>query len=92
MFSFLGMDSDRDDIAETRCMLCDKRITKVREYQLVVVGPTDDEDREKHEAGRWYSAGAIICHWTCVDAHSDEDLDALVRSLKVMESESPDPQ
>lgn len=50
---------------------------------LVAVGPPDDDDeaRQRHEAGRWYTAAATVLHEPCVDELGDDALDSLVAQL-----------
>lgn len=49
------------------CQLCDDLLGNGLPLQLLVLGPEDPEDREKHAAGRWYSARAIALHADCLN-------------------------
>lgn len=48
---------------------------------LVALGPDDDETRERHEAGRWYSALAIVVHTKCVRGMDDAELEQACTEL-----------
>jgi hypothetical protein len=49
--------------------------------QLLIVGPSDEIDRELHDAGRWYSAGAVVVHEQCLVRLDDNAVESLVKSL-----------
>ena len=48
------------------CPACGECLGDGTPVQLLTIGPTDDEDREKHRAGRWYSAFALLFHADCL--------------------------
>jgi hypothetical protein len=53
--------------ASTPCPACAQPLGDGTPVQLLALGPADDaEDREKHAAGRWYSAVALVVHATCL--------------------------
>jgi hypothetical protein len=86
---FEPVGDERPDIAAMECVICFENIGTKRGYQLLVVGPTDDEDRKKHDEGRWYSAGATLTHEDCLRGMGDAGLNFLANELRVV---SPDPQ
>lgn len=47
------------------CPECLDQMGIERRTRLLIIGPTDEDDRLKHEAGRWYSAGAVLLHEDC---------------------------
>lgn len=81
------------DNALALCPICEHLIGDKKPYQLIVIGPTDDEDREKHNAEEWYPAGALIGHKACVATRTGAGLDELASQFVVMkESEPPSPR
>lgn len=69
---------------EHPCPACGNPVGTTTPVQLVIVGPTDAEDRERHYEGRWYTAGAVVVHQSCADAIDDDELDRLVDYLVVI--------
>lgn len=65
----------------TACPACRKPIMVGQPWQLLAVGPTDAESAARHDAGRWYSAGATLCHRGCLDGLPDAALTDLADSL-----------
>lgn len=63
------------------CVQCSHLLGNGEEIQLVAVGPVDDDERERHNADRWYNAGAVALHRRDVDTMSDAELDALCAEL-----------
>lgn len=55
--------------------------------QLLVIGPdpNDDEAHERHNAGRWYTALALIVHATCLRSATDEELDKIAGEVELTE-------
>lgn len=68
------------------CPGCDQLIGTRLPAVLVAVGPADDGDREDHDAGRWYSAGAALFHEPCADIHGEAGLDRVVSELAIRDS------
>lgn len=70
--------------AHVPCPSCGTAVGSVVPVQLIAVGPTDDEDRVRHEELRWYNAGAVVAHKGCVDALSESDVERLVSGLELV--------
>lgn len=66
-------------------VLCGAPIGTEEPVQLLVVGPdnNNDEDRERHEAGRWYTALAVLVHKKCLARLSDDQVEAAVSELSL---------
>lgn len=48
------------------CLVCENVLGDGRPVQLYAVGWHDEESRERHTAGRWYTAQAVLLHAACV--------------------------
>lgn len=68
-------------------MLCGTPIGAEEPVQLLVVGPDDDEGRERHDAGRWYTALAVVVHEQCLARLSDDQVEAMVSELELRDVE-----
>lgn len=53
-------------MAAAPCSACGSLLGDGRSVQLLAIGPSDDEDREAHASGNWYSAVAIVLHADCL--------------------------
>lgn len=86
VFDPLGADHPA---AAATCVFCDQQIGTTTPVQIVVVGPDlrDDENRERHEAGRWYSALGVLVHEPCADALDDTQLERVIGELVQCEEE-----
>lgn len=51
------------------CLLCDELLGNGTPTQLFALGPDDARNREKHTAGRWYTAHALLLHEACLKAN-----------------------
>lgn len=49
--------------------------------QLLIVGPSDEVDRERHDAGYFYAAGAVVVHERCLAELNDNAVENLVKGL-----------
>jgi hypothetical protein len=80
---FEPLGADHPAVAAT-CVFCLQLIGTTAPVQLVAIGPfpDDDEAQEKHEAGRWYSAAAIVVHRPCVGALDNTQLEQVICSLE----------
>lgn len=68
----------------TPCLLCGYSLgSDTGGVQLLAVGPDDDENRTKHEQGRWYSAAALIVHTSCLADLDDAHIETLVADLRL---------
>lgn len=75
---------------DTACVLCNYSLgSDLGGVTLVAVGPSDEEDREHHNAGRWYSAMAVLVHTTCSEHINDLDLELVVAELVVADPPAP---
>lgn len=63
------------------CLLCELPLAGAR-IQLLVLGPEDQETQERHDAGRWYAALAVVVHERCLSELSDDELEPLVADLE----------
>lgn len=70
------------------CLVCDEWLGNGDQIQLIVVGPTNDEDRAKHEAGGWYNAGGVLVHQVCADRLDDDGLQEFVAPLAIYPAEA----
>lgn len=68
------------------CPECLEQMGIERRTRLVIIGPTDEKDRLKHEAGRWYSAGAVLLHEDCA---AQCDVYLLAAAMKVVRDAEP---
>lgn len=57
-------------LVDSPCATCDLPIMGNESCSLVAVGPdpSDAEDMERHEQGRWYSANGVMTHQLCADS------------------------
>lgn len=62
---FSALDSSHP-AAELPCPHCEDPLGDGRQVQLYAVGPWDEETRERHAEGRWYTALAVLLHVDCV--------------------------
>lgn len=60
--------ADEHPAAALPCLVCNQPLGDGRQVQLFAVGPYDDETREKHAEGRWYTAEAALFHTGCAEA------------------------
>ena len=67
------------------CPECGGMLGAAERVVLIAVGPVGDDGRDRHDAGRWYSAGGVLAHETCVDHLDEPALDRLAAELVVVE-------
>ena len=68
----------------TDCVACGGALySDSGDIVLIAVGPVDEDERERHEAGRWYNAGAVAVHVADVESMTDAELDALCAELVI---------
>lgn len=48
------------------CPACGRPLGTEHPVQLLAIGPLNDEDRDRHRAGGWYSAVALVMHAHCL--------------------------
>jgi hypothetical protein len=65
------------------CVIGGGMLGTAEPVQLVIVGPSDEVDREQHAEGRWYSAGAVVVHKRCLDELDDNEVEGLVKGLYI---------
>lgn len=53
-------------IASSDCSKCGCSLGNGQPLQFYVLGPDSEESWERHRAGRWYSAVAIMLHADCL--------------------------
>lgn len=82
--TFPPLSADHPSVA-TACVVCSTTLGTDAPVTLVAVGPLDDEARERHDAGRWFNAGAAAVHEDCVAQLTEVDLGMLVAELTVSE-------
>ncbi|SEF34335.1 hypothetical protein SAMN05421837_107326 [Amycolatopsis pretoriensis] len=58
------------------CPACDHFLGNGLPVQILAIGPTDDEARDRHRAGRWYSALALLFHAACLGSNIVDLADA----------------
>lgn len=69
------------------CLLCPRPLggqgTQALDLQLLVVGPArgDQEAAQRHDAGHWYNAAALVVHAECLALMTDDDIERLVPEL-----------
>lgn len=74
------------DIDKLECPHCGYSIGSDRgPYTLVAVGPVDDDEQERYEAGKWFNAGAVTIHSACLARLDNPALEQLVSELIVSE-------
>lgn len=81
---------DGDPLFNDRCVQCGDYLGGNGDIQLIAVGPVSEDERGRHDEGRWYNAGAVALHRVDVDGLSDAELDALCAELVVSDSRSSD--
>lgn len=70
---FLALSADHP-LRDTPCGTCGE-VLGDSPVTLMAVGPMDDEDQGRHDAGLWYSAGGVMVHTgDCVNHFDPEDL------------------
>lgn len=76
-----------DEDADRGCPGCDLRLAGEGPVRLVVLGPSDSEDQHDHQAGKWYSALAVIVHASCaqgVDADVTASIPDTVQGVRAL--------
>lgn len=63
------------------CVIGGGMLGTAEPVQLLIVGPSDEVDRELHNAGRFYSAGAVVVHERCLAQLDDNEVENLVKGL-----------
>lgn len=63
------------------CLICHHEIGEASTTQLIAVGATTAEDRQRMYAGAWISAGAVLVHAHCASMVTDDRLDLWARQL-----------
>lgn len=71
------------------CVVCPRPLGDGTPVTAIAVGPHDEESRERHDEGRWYSAQAALIHERCADYHTEKGLDWLVGGLAIKGEEVP---
>lgn len=70
-------------VKQVPCVICNELLAGSR-TQLLAVGPWpgDEEDEERHSAGRWYAAMAVVVHERCLTELSSDQVEELVEQLE----------
>lgn len=77
----LGRLQDDHPAAYAFCVIGGEKIGTQEPVQLLVIGPTDAVDRDDHEAGNEYLAGALVVHKRCLDELDDNVVENLVKGM-----------
>lgn len=68
--------------ATAPCAFCREPLADGRFVALVAIGPDDDDNAARHEAGRWHTALAVLAHNDEVAALSEWELALFAAALR----------